>query len=275
MTPLGIVADEIDLDFATAVRIGKRVGIERYEIRFLKSGRAPMCNPAELREVERIADGEGASITALSPGLFKWTCEAAAYEREMREVYPLAAEWARRWRLPGLIVFGFRRPGATEENFASLPSTPRPPQVVEWMAAAAQRAAGDNLTLMIEPEPISWTDTAAAAVSLLRDAGAGNLRINYDPGNVAWAQRQDPLAEFALAAPWIANVHIKDLHWPAGREAGRPEFMPAGEGIIDFRARLAALRGIDYQGPLSLEPHIDGREETIRRCKAAVERLWP
>jgi sugar phosphate isomerase/epimerase len=274
MTPLGIVADEINPDFAAAVRIGKPLGLARYEIRFLKTGRAPMCDLAELQEIERIVDGEGLRITALSPGLFKWTAEPAEFHREMAEVYPQAAEWAQRWHLPGLIVFGFRRPGATEENFATIPRAPRPPQIAQWMAAAAGRAAADGLTLLIEPEPISWTDSAAAAVALIRDSGAENLRINYDPGNVAWAQRRDPLDEFAVAAPWIANVHVKDLRWPAGCTEGRPEFVPAGEGIIDFRAHAAALRGIGYQGPLSLEPHIDGREETILRCKAAAERLW-
>ena len=263
---LGIVADEISRDFTEAVRIGTSLGLRRYEVRFLKSGRAPMCDSAEMAELET----HGVEITALSPGLFKMTETAEAFAHEMAEVYPRAAAWAHRWNLPGLIVFGFHKPGATEENAAKLPAQPVPSHVEDWFSAASERAAADGLLLMIEPEPICWIDTSRAAASLIERTGASSLRINYDPGNVAWFEGRDPIGEFAAAAPWIANVHIKDLI----PKAGRPDFVAAGEGIIDFRAHFAALRGIGYTGPISLEPHMDGRAETIQRCKEAVERSY-
>ncbi|HUK18719.1 MAG TPA: sugar phosphate isomerase/epimerase [Bryobacteraceae bacterium] len=262
--PLGIVADEISRDFAEAVRIGLPLGLRRYEVRFLKSGRAPMCDAAELREVERIAAGEGLEITALSPGLFKYTETAGAFQREMDEIYPRAAEWAHRWKLAGLIVFGFHKPGATEANAASLPREPVPRQVLDWMAAAGERAAADGLVLMVEPEPICRADTGRAAAAMM---GPG-LGINYDPGNVAWFLGSDPIAEFDAVAPWIANVHIKDVRLPG------PRWVPAGEGIIDYRLHFAALQRAAVGKAISLEPHMDGSPETIRRCLDAFERLW-
>lgn len=66
---LGIVADEISRDFREAVRVGTKAGLRRYEVRFLRSGRAPLCDRAELLEVERVRDGEGIEITALSSTL--------------------------------------------------------------------------------------------------------------------------------------------------------------------------------------------------------------
>lgn len=268
---LGIVADEIDRDFAAAVHIGASLGLRRYEVRFLTTGRAPMCQPEELREVERIAAGEDIEITALSPGLFKYADNAAAFAHDLNEVYPKAADLAHRWNLPGLIVFGFHKPDATEQNFAALPPAPVPEQVIDWLTEAAERAAADGLTLMIEPEPICWFDAATPI-------GAGPwpalpaLRINYDPGNVAWFQSRDPIDDFAAAAPYIANVHVKDLKPFA--PGVRPEFVPAGQGIIDYRRHFAALRASAYTGPISLEPHMDGRPETIRRCIQAFEQAW-
>lgn len=262
---LGIVADEIDRDFAQAVRIGTRLGLRRYEVRNLSSGRAPMCGQQAMLEVERIAEREGVAVTALSPGLFKNTDDARSFAREMREVYPRAAEWAHRWKLPGLIVFGFHKPGATEENAGAIGSENPPAEVVDWLAEAGERAGADGLLLMIEPEPICWADSGRAAAALIQRAGSPALKINYDPGNVAWLQNRDPLDEFALVAPWIANVHIKDLR-PLTRGAGKPEWVPAGEGMIDYRAHFAALQRIGYLGPVSLEPHMDGSAETIRKC---------
>ena len=43
--------------------------------------------------------------------------------------------------------------------------------------------------------------------------------------------------------------------------------MPAGEGMIDYAAHFAALQGIGYTGPVSLEPHMDFSAEATRRCK--------
>ena len=269
----GIVADEIDRDFAKAVKISTSLGIRRYEIRGLKSGRVPMCSDEDLREVEEIAAGEGIEITAISPGLFKLTDDEAGFAQAMSEVYPKAAELAHRWSLPGLIVFGFHKPGATEENAATLASVPVPQQVVDWLSKAGERAAADGLLLMMEPEPICWADTSRIAALMIERCGSKSVRINYDPGNVAWFEQRDPIGEFDAAAPWIANVHIKDL-LPTQSGQARPQFVPAGEGMIDYRAHFVALKKSGYQGPISLEPHMDGSLETIRRCKEALEKSY-
>lgn len=269
----GIVADEIDRDFASAVKIGTALGIRRYEIRGLKSGRVPMCSEEELREVERITAGEGVEITAISPGLFKLTDDEAGFDHVMSAVYPKAAELAHRWRLPGLIVFGFHKPGATEENAAALERQPVPQQVIDWLSAAGERATADQLRLMIEPEPICWADSSRATADMIERSGVELLCINYDPGNVAWFEQRDPIGEFGAAAPRIANVHIKDL-LPMQPGQARPQFVPAGEGMIDYRAHFAALRKSGYKGPISLEPHMDGSLETIRRCKEALEKTY-
>jgi len=267
MTPLGIVSDELTRDFREAVRIGTSLGIRRYEIRNLTAGRAPMCGDPAMAEAEQIARDAGVKITALSPGLFKLTDTEQTFRHEMAEIYPRAAEWAHRWKLPGLIVFGFHKSGATDPTASQFPSDNPPPQIRDWLAEAAARAAADRLTLMIEPEPICWCDTGRATVALIKSHP--NLKINYDPGNVAWLQNRDPIEEFDIVAPYIANVHIKDIR-PV---QGDPEWVPAGEGIVDYAAHFRALRRIGYQGPISLEPHMDFSAEATRRCKEAVEKL--
>jgi L-ribulose-5-phosphate 3-epimerase len=270
MKQLGIVADEINRDFREAARIGMAVGLRRYEIRFLKSGRAPLCEVAELDEIERLCAGEGLTIGALSPGLFKWTDTPEKYAREMAEVFPRAVEWAQRWQLPALIVFGFQKPGATEANADTVPGGTPPNWVLEALAQAAEQASAANLKLLIEPEPVCWADSGKAAAALIRAVNSPALGINYDPCNDAWMLRRDPLEDFAEVAPFIANVHIKDqLDAPAG--SGMPTWVVPGTGMLDWRGHLRALKASGYDGPISLEPHMDGQLETIRQCKDAVE----
>jgi len=273
MLTLGIVADEISRDFREASRIGIEAGLKRYEIRFLKTGRAPMCDPAELLEIERICDGEGLQITALSPGLFKWTDSVEKFRQEMSELFPRSVELAKRWNLDSLIIFGFCKPGAKEENADLISSDSAPAWVIDSLAEAAEKAEQSGLRLLIEAEPVCWADTGAATVNLIHAAESPVLGINYDPCNVAWMMRKDPIAEFDLVAPFIANVHIKD-QLDAPRGSGMPKWVVPGGGMIDYLPHFAALKAINYTGPISLEPHIDGKLETIRDCKSAVEKMW-
>ncbi len=270
---LGIVADEIDRNIRTAVETGGKLGLRRYEIRNLPTGRVPLCDASDLRAVDEAMSAAGAEITAISPGLFKLTEHAAEFRAQMEQVYPRAAELAHCWGLPGLIVFGFHKPGATEANAATTRGGEPPQEVVDWLAEAAARAARDSLVLTIEPEPICWAEDGRSTAALIRRTGSPNLKVNYDPGNDAWLLNRDPIADFDTVAPFIANVHIKDLR-PLTRGAAHPEWVPAGEGMIDYRSHFARLRASGFDGPFSLEPHMDGKPETIRRCKEAVERAW-
>lgn len=272
MLNLGIVADEINRDFGKAVKIGLQVGIRNYEIRFLQSGRAPMCDERELREIELIRDSEGLEITALSPGLFKWTDSQEKFRTEMSEVFPRAVELAQRWKLSALIVFGFQKDGATEANADTICADP-PAWVLEALREATAKAQAANLQLNIEPEPVCYADSGAAAARLIRAVNSPVLGINYDPCNDAWMLRRDPIADFDFVAPFICNVHIKDqLNAHVG--SGMPKWVVPGKGMLDWRAHFTALQRIGYNGPFSLEPHISGELETIRHCKTAVEQLW-
>ena len=160
-------------------------------------------------------------ITALSPGLFKNTSDAAAFRREMDEVYPRAAEWAHRWKLPGLIVFGFHKPGATEANAGS--DFRAPIRRARWWSGSPRRGSGraaDGLTLMIEPEPICWCDTGRG------DGGPDRARrrrgaVRSTTIREMWRGWRIAIrwTSSTVVAPWIANVHVKDLR-PLTRGAG-------------------------------------------------------
>lgn len=268
---LGIVADEISRDFRQAVRVGKSLEIDRYEIRFLKSGRAPLCDLSELNEIERIADGENVKITNFSPGLFKNAVTETEFKREVFEVFPLAAEMAHRWGLKHLTVFSFQKPGTTDLNF--YPNRETPEYVFDWFAEASEIAATENLSLLIEPEPICWADTGTTAIEIIERTKTKNLGLNYDPCNAAWTLNDSPADEFASVAPFVANLHVKDqMKWSDCDNY--PIYTVPGEGIVNWQAAFSALARQGYTGNMSLEPHMDGTTDATARCKMAAETLW-
>lgn len=273
MLNLGIVADEINRDFWEAVKMGLQAGIRRYEIRFLTSGRAPMCDESELREIENIRDGEGLEITALSPGLFKWTDTPEKFQQEMATVFPRAVELAQRWNLPALIIFGFCKPNATEEIADTISGANPPAWIFAALREVAEEAAAAHLNLYIEPEPVCWADSGAAAAKIIQTVNSPVLGINYDPCNDAWMLRCDPIADFDLVAPLIRNVHIKDqLDAPVG--SGMPRWVMPGTGMMKWEEHLAALKRINYTGPISLEPHFPLTIDSLQQYKEKIAMLW-
>lgn len=267
---LGIVADEISRDFRQAVRIGSEVGLQNYEIRFLQTGRFPLCTNEELREIERVCAGENVEVTAVSPGLFKWTnTDDETFRHELNEILPRTIELTQRWNVKNLIVFGFHKPQMTEESFE--PGAALPEILFDRFAEVAQIAEAENLTVLIEPEPICWIDTHARAAEAIRRIGSPVLKINYDPGNVAWLTKSDPLAELEPVARFVGGVHVKDLRELRDK---KPIWTTPGNGMIDYTAHFAKLRTAGYYGTISLEPHFPLDADNLWACKNAVEKFW-
>ncbi len=268
---LGIVADEISRDFKAAVRQGKEAGIERFEVRFLQSGRVPACDTREIDEVDAIARGEGITITAVSPGLFKHACAESEFREEMKSIVPGAIELAQRWSAR-LIIFGFQKPNAAKKGFPVIKGE-IPQEIVDWMREASERAEQANVQLLLEPEPICWADTGIRAAELIRRVACSSLQMNYDPGNVAWMTRRNPVTELAEIGGLIAHMHVKDV--VLNRINGDfPKWVLPGQGGIGYGELFEYLCETGFGGNISMESHMAMTPGLLLEFKEAVERLW-
>lgn len=125
---------------------------------------------------------------------------------------------------------------------------------VDSVQRAAAYAAERGIELAIEPinryESFLVTNLEQAT-RFIEDVGADNLRVhldtfhmNLEEPNLAEAVRQ--------AGDRLGNLHLAD----SNRQA-------PGRGHLDFAAILAALREIDYQGALALEPVPPGSDPLL------------
>jgi sugar phosphate isomerase/epimerase len=270
MSSLGIVSDEIDRDAAAAFAIGSALGIDRYELRFLRTGRVPDVDAYELHATLEAAARCGASITAVSPGIYKYARTRDLARAELRDRFARSAALAHRLSLAHVIVFGPAKPDAGDFDGPSHASANPPPWVLEALDELADAAKREGVRVAIEPEPLSYTDTTVATALLLAAVDRDELCVNYDPGNLAWAEGTDPIDGVMLLGPKIVNVHVKNL-LDAPRDRA-PRWSPADKGIIDYRRQFVELDRIGYTGPISLEPHIDGDAATIGACCTAALR---
>jgi L-ribulose-5-phosphate 3-epimerase len=110
----------------------------------------------------------------------------------------------------------------------------------------------------------------------------GGLGVNFDPANLVMVVGDDPVEGVYTLKDYIVHTHAKDgiMLRPSYPEKvygsvpeeyieddGKPNFMemPLGQGKVDFKGWLNALKDIGYKGFLTIEREVgDNPEEDIR-----------
>lgn len=119
----------------------------------------------------------------------------------------------------------------------------------EALSAAGDAAARHGVTIVLETHPDLGTNGAVAAVTM-RAVNHPNVRINWDPANVAYYNEgSDGRREFELALPFIAAVHLKDT----GGGFHAWDFPALGDGVVDFPYILRRLAETGFTGPCTME----------------------
>lgn len=263
MTPLalGLVSDEVDLDFATAARHASGWDISRFEIRCLRSGRVPAVDSAEVRGIAaRVRDGS-VTITALSPGTFKHPLSRTAeIEEELLSVLPRTIAMAQELGAKMVITFGFQQEQGE-------PGTHRQ-RAVEYLRRASALAAEAGMVLAVENEPGFWCGTGAQTASIIREVGSPAFGANWDPCN-AYGTPERPYPDgYAAIKEYILIVHAKDTS-----RGALIQCVPIGEGVIDWRGQMQALLRDRPVQHVTIETHCHPLVENSRRNAEVLRAL--
>lgn len=255
---ISLITDECTHDPFTAIELGKRWGIDHYEIRYAHRWRVPEGPAWAADQVAAAVKAYGVTVTAISPGLFKpvmrtdgskiplSTETAAEIRRHLDELLPRFFDFAGRLATRNITVFALPKPAGAGDGPPSI--------VIDSLAEAAGKAATAGFTLLLENGQGSWADTGAASRAILDAVNSPALRMTWDPANVVHGGfAEDPVREgYPLIKPYVANVHVKD----AVCQAGKGKWVMLGQGRVDWNAQIAALRADGYEGFLTAEPHL-------------------
>jgi sugar phosphate isomerase/epimerase len=123
--------------------------------------------------------------------------------------------------------------------------------IVAGMKMAVKRAAELDIVLALENHGLGVND-AARLLQILEAVNSERLKITLDTGNFGWAGHnlEDTYRYFEMLAPYVANVHLKDLLWLSD---GQVKFVPLGQGTIDFEKLFRILQKAGYHGALLCE----------------------
>lgn len=250
----------LDRPLAAVAALARSAGCDALEV----TARAPHLDPdaggAAARDAGRAVRNEGVAVVAYGSYLGRFgqtTVEIA--RREVALASALGAPLLRAWAEPLEGVDG---------GFDA---------VVRLMQAAADAAAGEGITVVIERHVGSHADTPPRIARLLDAISRENVALNYQvldflPPEEAAVQPAD--AERLV--PLARYFHLKNYR--ANPEAGG-RLLPGGslaDGVLDYRAILPSALAAGYRGPLTIEfLSMDPRpvEEKLRSDVAFVRNI--
>jgi L-ribulose-5-phosphate 3-epimerase len=82
---------------------------------------------------------------------------------------------------------------------------------------------------------------------------AARIGLNYDTGHTTIRGGNGWGDAARIALTHIRSLAIKDPKWVQGPDgAWRAEFVPVGEGLVDFKARFELLKAAGFDGPVNV-----------------------
>ena len=147
-------------------------------------------------------------------------------------------------------------------------------RVANALRDLADAAANRGLIIGLENEHACNIATGAESARLLAAVDHPALGLIWDPGNaLAAGERPFPDGYRHVTAARIVHVHVKD----ALDRPGKPQWAELGEGDIDWRGQVEALRDDGYDGAFSLETHWTGprgdKFEASQICGQTLKQL--
>jgi len=137
--------------------------------------------------------------------------------------------------------------------------------------AVAEHAEKLGVLLLVEPEPGLLIETVDQFLEFMQHIQSPAVGMNFDIGH-AYCVKDDPAASIPRCAKFIRHFHLEDI--AATRVH---QHLVPGEGAIDSRGALTAIRAMNYQGWITIElyPYIQDPDVAARTALERVRKLLP
>lgn len=239
-----------DLSFAHQCRFARETGYDGLEIAPFTLGPEPHRLPAsKLRELRRVAEGEGVAIAglhwllAVPDGLSITSADAqvAGRTREVgRGLVNLCAELGGGYLVHGSPGQRVLEPGREEDGRR---------HGIDYLAAMARAAGAAGVVYLVEPlsrADTGFVNSVGDAVAIVDAVGSPALATMLD----CYAAANDGQDIAAALEAWVPRGAVRHVHFNDDNKRG------PGEGGIDFGRVLDTLARLDYAGTGAVEPFV-------------------
>ncbi|MEN9672242.1 MAG: hypothetical protein RL553_507 [Planctomycetota bacterium] len=139
---------------------------------------------------------------------------------------------------------------------------------VEMLKPVIEHAEKENVLLLIEPEPGLLIETADQFLEFMGHIKSPMVGCNFDIGH-SYCVGDDPASTIPRLAKYIKHFHLEDI----ASTRVHHHLIP-GDGVIDFKAAIEAIKAIGYKEWVTIElyPYV---EDPDQAAKLARERIAP
>ncbi|RLF31479.1 MAG: hypothetical protein DRN07_07105, partial [Thermoplasmata archaeon] len=141
-------------------------------------------------------------------------------------------------------------------------------RLVEVLKRGAEFAESNGIMLVDEFHPNLTASTPEKAPKLIDEVGSPAFKGCLDFCHAYVITNGDPVSMIKALGDRIGHVHIADASGEPGMH------VPLGKGKVDYKACIAAIKEIGYQGEWTLCMHgYSFPEHAAKVCIAALEGL--
>jgi len=269
MEKLSAFADEVSENFSEQVKYLSKENVGYIEPRFINKKNIMGLTKDELDEAKKMIQDNGLKVSAIGSPIGKVKLDEP-FQQHL-DKFKHAIELAQFFETPYIRMFSYYAPeGKNIDDYRD--------EVIEKMAAKVKVLENVDVTMVHENEANIYGHTAKHCVDMVEAVNSTKLRLVYDPANFVWGEKMTDNVKscWPLMKPYVVHVHIKD--WKLGsKDVGS---IP-GEGDGQIKELLAELATLDYDGCLTMEPHLktggqfggDTGPELFSQAIAAVREL--
>lgn len=246
-----------------AIKLFHDIGLDGAEIIVqdgYKSGISCNCCMAELAEVKKNAEENDIAIACLTP---YYSCfndlDESVRTAEIERICKVI-DACRYLNSHYIRIYGGNLAAGDTRCLKE-----RRERLIKSMRYLGNRAAENNVTLVVENHFNTMAVSAAESAELIMEINHPAVRILYDQANLTFTGNEDYEEAISLQHQYVAYMHVKDMVFKEGVAFSSTDiFHPdesernvrtriVGEGIIPWLKILKLMKEKGYNGWLSLE----------------------
>lgn len=245
---LSAFADEIDMDLKKQMDTLEKYDIHYIELRGVNGKGIVEYSLEEVKEIKETLDKRGFKISSIgSPiGKILITDDFGSH----LEIFKHTLNVAKILESKYIRMFSFFMPAGES------PGKYRDEVMRRW-SEFVKAAKGYDIVLLNENEKDIYGDTPQRCLDILQTMNCDYVKAVFDPANFVQCNIKPFSQAFIMLKDFVVYMHIKDAVY------SDHSVVPAGQGDGKIKEILTYLYDNNYNGFLSLEPHLgyfDGLE---------------
>ncbi|NDH04588.1 sugar phosphate isomerase/epimerase [bacterium] len=140
---------------------------------------------------------------------------------------------------------------------------------VEMLKPVIEHAEKEGVLLLIEPEPGLLIETADQFLEFMGHIKSPMVGCNFDIGH-SYCVGDDPASTIPRLAKFIKHFHLEDI----ANTRVHHHLIP-GDGAIDFKAAIQAIKAIGYKEWVTIElyPYVEDPDHAASLARARIAPL--